>query len=209
MIVIDSNEASKNPWLVEWLSKKVEVRVESLPCGDILIGDTLIERKTVKDFVNSLRGRIWEQLDCMLNQENVQPILLIEGYWALYRKTRWRETSVLAALDTISVKMGVPVIMTPDKKGTLAYLLWKATKTDKRRRRVIVEKKPKDLKGIALRIVASLPGVSVIRGESLLRKFGSLRALFNASKEELMEVEGIGEKTAEEIERVITFNYEE
>jgi len=49
----------------------------------------------------------------------------------------------------------------------------------------------------------SLPGVGPDRAKRLLERFGTVRACFGASTEELMDVEGIGSKTAASIERVI------
>jgi ERCC4-type nuclease len=52
-----------------------------------------------------------------------------------------------------------------------------------------------------LRILQSLPGIGPDRAARLLERFGTLRACFGASRAELIEVEGIGLKTAAAIER--------
>jgi len=57
-------------------------------------------------------------------------------------------------------------------------------------------------------IVEGLPGVSAVLAKRLLERFGTVHALVNASREELMEVEGVGSKTAEEILRVVHLAYE-
>jgi ERCC4-type nuclease len=66
MIVVDSNEAAENESMVESLRKVVEVAVKPLPAGDYLIvgreSNALVERKTIMDFLNSLKGRLWDQL---------------------------------------------------------------------------------------------------------------------------------------------------
>ncbi|MCS7138034.1 MAG: hypothetical protein NZ941_06670, partial [Candidatus Caldarchaeum sp.] len=69
MIVVDSNEAAENVRLVESLKKAVETSVRPLPAGDYLVvgreKSALVERKTIMDFLNSLKGRLWEQLSLM------------------------------------------------------------------------------------------------------------------------------------------------
>ena len=48
-------------------------------------------------------------------------------------------------------------------------------------------------------IVSSFPTIGVVNARNLLRKFNSIKSLVNAGKQELTEVEGIGEKTAEKL----------
>ncbi len=128
MIIVDSNEAAENKRLVESLRKVVEVAVRPLEAGDFLIvgreRQALIERKTVFDFLNSLKGRLWEQLSALKSFEGERRVVL-EGYLGLYRKRGWKETSVLALMDTIIAEWGIPIIYTPDLRGTLTYLVWK------------------------------------------------------------------------------------
>nr|1X2I_A Chain A, Hef helicase/nuclease [Pyrococcus furiosus]1X2I_B Chain B, Hef helicase/nuclease [Pyrococcus furiosus] len=56
-------------------------------------------------------------------------------------------------------------------------------------------------------IVEGLPHVSATLARRLLKHFGSVERVFTASVAELMKVEGIGEKIAKEIRRVITAPY--
>ena len=56
--------------------------------------------------------------------------------------------------------------------------------------------KAKRKKSGQLRVLQSLPGVGPDRAKRLLERFGTVRACFGASTEEIMDVEGIGSKTA-------------
>ena len=49
------------------------------------------------------------------------------------------------------------------------------------------------------RIIGNLPGVGPKIAKMLLEHFGSIRSVFNASKDELMKVDKIGKKKAEQI----------
>lgn len=128
MIVVDSNEASENHRLVETLRKVVETAVKPLPAGDYLIvgreKNALLERKTIMDFLNSLKGRLWEQLSLMRDFDG-EKALILEGYLGLYRKRGWKEVSILALMDRIVNDWRIPIIPTPDIRGTLTYLVWK------------------------------------------------------------------------------------
>jgi len=129
--VVDSNEAAESQKLVESLRKITEVAIRPLDAGDYLItgqsGQALIERKRVFDFLNSLKGRLWDQLSLLRTFEG-EKILILEGYLGLYRKSKWNETSVLALIDRIVMEWGIPIIPTPDTRATLTYLAWKHKK---------------------------------------------------------------------------------
>ncbi|BAA31018.1 90aa long hypothetical DNA excision repair protein [Pyrococcus horikoshii OT3] len=77
----------------------------------------------------------------------------------------------------------------------------------KREVRIRGEKKALTLAERQRMIVESLPNVSTTLARRLLRHFGSVEKVFTASVPELMKVEGIGEKIAREIRRVITSPY--
>jgi DNA excision repair protein ERCC-4 len=63
--------------------------------------------------------------------------------------------------------------------------------------------KAKRKKSRQLRVLQSLPGVGPDRAKRLLEHFGTVRACFGASTEEITEVEGIESKTAAAINQVI------
>ncbi|MCS7127116.1 MAG: hypothetical protein NZ953_01795 [Thaumarchaeota archaeon] len=128
MIMIDSNEVAEAPEIYESLRGRAEVAVRPLEVGDYFVlgsqGSVLIERKRVLDFLNSLKGRLWDQLDRMRQHEGPK-LILLEGNIAGYRRTGWSETAVLALIDKIVLEMGVPIIPVPDSKATVTYILWK------------------------------------------------------------------------------------
>ena len=67
---------------------------------------------------------------------------------------------------------------------------------DKGRSAIVLKKKPRQEKEMVVFAVASLPGVGEKLAKNLLERFGSVKKIAGATKEELMEVEGIGEKKA-------------
>jgi len=128
LIIVDSNEAAESSSLVDSLRKVTELAVRPLEAGDYLIvgkeAQALVERKKVFDFLNSLKGRLWDQLTLLSSFEG-EKTLLLEGYLALYRKRKWNEASILAMMDKIIHDWKIPIMYTPDVRATLAYLAWK------------------------------------------------------------------------------------
>jgi len=79
----------------------------------------------------------------------------------------------------------------------------------KRLPRVRGEKRILSLPEMQRYIVESLPYVGPSLAVKLLRHFKTVEKIFTASEKELARVEGIGEKRAREIRRVLTAEYKE
>jgi len=185
MIVVDAHEAAEATRIVDALKKIADVAIRPLDAGDYyLVGQrtALIERKTVFDFLNSLKGRLWDQLERLKSAEVDERLLIIEGYLALYRKRGWDETAVLAMMDSIVTRWGVPILYMPDVRATIDYLAWKHKSLGETER--FVERplrvKPKDMsvEEQALFVMEGLCGPATAR--AVLEHFGSLGAAIAA-----------------------------
>lgn len=212
-LIIDSREDSKHPEFKTMLTREgLRVSVQELEAGDFLLiappgkRSILVERKTIDDFANSIRdGRIWEQSNLLKEAANLDghvPLLIIEGELAKLVKFRsWRIQSILRILDTLILEIGLPVLFTPDTESTIAWIAAKARslgRTDEKRVvRMRVEKKPMSLNERILYVAEGIVGPQLAR--RLLERFKTLRAIANASVVDLMSVEGIGEKRAQDI----------
>lgn len=165
---------------MESLNEVVGVSIKPLEAGDYLIvgsaGQALIERKTIFDFLNSLKDRLWDQLEKLKEFEGEKSILL-EGYLGLYRRRGWKEVSVLALMDRIIHGWGIPIIYTPDVMGTLTYLVWKHKALGKaeefREYPLRVRRKEMNLEEQAIYTLEGLCGHETAK--ALLRHFKTLR----------------------------------
>ncbi len=216
-VVVDSREASKSGDLVERLKARgVRLAIAKLEAGDYYLLSSggkppvLVERKTVLDLANSIRdGRVWDQARRLAEAargDGARPVVVLEGWLGLIeKKTGWSLTAVLRVLDELALEWGVPVVPTPNKQATAAWIAAKARSLgateSKRVVRLRVEKKPMDLMDRILYVAEGLAGPVIAR--RLLARFGTLRALANASLAELMSVEGVGEKRAREIYAIL------
>ena len=215
-VVVDSREASKNRDIVDYLRRKgLEIAVAAMNAGDyyLLASEDrralLVERKTVNDFLNSIRdNRLWEQLALLkeaARRENVDLLVVLEGSLTTVQRYRaWSIQAVLRILDTVTLEWRVPVLPTPDKEATARWLASKAkslgSPRTKKPPRLRVERKPLTPVERALYVAEGLVGPVLAR--RLLSRFKTLRNLANAEIEDLIEVEGIGEKRAREIYEV-------
>ncbi|MET1128693.1 MAG: ERCC4 domain-containing protein [Thermoproteota archaeon] len=222
-IVVDTREASKNKDIVEELKRRgLKVAVTALNVGDYYLVGTervrgiLVERKTVTDLLNSVRdNRIWEQAKLLVKaaeEDGLIPMIVLEGWLgAIEKYTKWNMGAALRILDEIILDWGIPVLNTPNRRATAAWLAAKAKSLgslqEKRVARMRVEKKPMTLNERILYVAEGIVGPTLAR--RLLRKFRTLRRIANASMTELMSVEGIGEKRAKEIYAIFNTEWQE
>ncbi len=101
----------------------VDVDVQTLPVGDFAIGDrVIIERKRVRDFIDSLLdGRLLEQAQRLVATAP-RPLLLIEGR-GLFTQRAVHMNSLMGALATLTIDLGLPVVTTQDGEETARFLI--------------------------------------------------------------------------------------
>ena len=101
----------------------VDVDVKTLAIGDFKIGDrVLVERKRVRDFVDSLLdGRLLEQAHRLIAAAP-RPLLLIEG-GGLFTQRAVHNNALMGALATLTIDLGLPVVTTQDGEETARFLI--------------------------------------------------------------------------------------
>ncbi len=188
----------------------VQVKEITLEVGDYLVSESIaVERKTAKDFVNSMiDGRLFDQAKNLV--ENFQnPVVIIEGDEFYERNVH--PNAIRGALASLIVDYHITVLKTKDLDETAEILAAMAKRELKSGRvaRLHGEKKPSSDKEMQLYIVESLPGVGPELARKLLKRFKTVEGVFTAGEKELKSVEGLGQKKAKEIRRILTKEWEE
>jgi Fanconi anemia group M protein len=202
-ITADDRETSSR--VVEYLSELgARLQVRRLDQGDYLLGDRiLVERKTARDFVDTLVDRdLFGQIR-ELAAVSSRPVLIIEG-GDIYTARDVNPAALRGALAAIAVDLGVAVFFTPDELGTAQMILTLARREEGERgeRKLHPYKSYRSLKEQQEYILASFPSVGLRNARLLLAHFGSVKAVLDADEEALRAVKGIGEKTAHQIVEV-------
>jgi len=180
-----------------------EIKEEALEIGDYLLSErVVIERKSFGDFASSIKDlRLFKQAKELTKFE--KPILLIEGFEYMGNLS---ESSLLGALSSLILDYNISTIWTKNKRESANFIFLTAKREqfkNKRNEVIRIRKKPLSLEEEQKYLVAGLPYVNSVLAERLLKKLGSPIRVFNAKKEELMEVEKIGEKKANKILEVL------
>lgn len=215
VILVDHQERrSRVAELLEALG--ATVIEQHLPAGDYLLSDqVVIERKTAFDFVTAIiQKRFYVQLN-RLKAAYLRPLYLIEGR-QLYGLRNVHQNFIRGALARIAVDHGIPILWTigPEDTAELLYLIARREQQKAKRTGVapgVSEpglprgyKKALDLRGQQLQVLEALPLVGRTRAQQLMGHFGSIERLMAATEKELIEVSGIGPKTARQIKQVLT-----
>ncbi len=209
-VVVDSREISSRV-VEELLILGCEIIERNIAVGDYVCSDRVcVERKTAQDFVASIiDGRLFEQLS-KLSEYYERSVLIIEGYNFFSRNIH--ENALYGALASCTLDFNVTILHSSNPRETAKIIYSIAKREQLKSGRNIafkVKSKPKELEKIQLNLVASLPFISVKLAERLLKTFGTPRSVFTASEGALQRVEGIGEKKARIIWKVLNKRWKE
>ena len=208
-IIIDNRENRSN--VARYLSQKnVEVEIQQLDVGDYIISSRIgVERKKVDDFLNSLiEGKLFVQLK-KLRDAYSRPVLVLEGE-GLLTKRNISHNAIFGSLVSIIVDFGIPIINTSSPQETADLLFIMANREQKQGKRAVAirgEKWSMSTNEQQQFIIEGLPNVSAVLAKRLLQSFGNVKAIFNASEEDLCEVPGIGKNIAKEIIKLLNSEY--
>lgn len=208
IVYADSREG--NSKVIRHLTEmEIDVKVQSMAVADYQVSDEVaIERKTAKDFVESLIDKRLFKQARELSEEFKCPLMILEGddlYAGMVNPN-----AIRGALASIAIDFGISIIPTRNAQDTAAMIKRIAVREQNGERTPIqirTDKKPVSLLEQQLFIVESLPNIGPVNAKNLLEHFGSVANILNASESELQEVEGIGLKTAQNIRHVLDSKY--
>jgi len=208
VVYVDHRE-SKSGVTRELSNLEVKVEPTSLPVADYQISHQVaVERKSTQDFVSSLMDkRLYKQAEELV--ENFQkPLIILEGQ-DLYSSSL-HPNAIRGALASLAVDFNIPIIPTRNPEDTAAMIYRLAIReVDKGSKDVQIrtERKPLTLQEQQLFIVESLPSVGPVTARKLLEMFDSVEGVITASVDDLKKVDGIGDKIARNIRKILSYKY--
>lgn len=216
-IIIDyreSNEILKEAFRSNHM---INLKTGKLKAGDFLINNLLlVERKTIKDFVMSIKdGRLFQQA-ANLGSSFKHRMLILEGGSNDIKNIKMARNAIQGALISLSLKFRIPVLrsVSPNDTVRIIMMAYQQIIND----RLLIgspPNRPGPMKSTnkvkqQLFILQSLPGIGPVKAKSLIKKFGTLNAIFSSSPNDLKEVPGIGNYLSKKIVSLLNedrFNY--
>jgi Fanconi anemia group M protein len=190
----------------------INVIMQTLEVGDYVPSDRVcIERKTAADFIDSLisgRRDLFRQI-ADLARTYERPILMIEG-GDIYDLRQIHPNAVRGAIASIAIDFSVPVIMSRDEEDTAAMIMAIAKREQQDHGREVAMHGKRSAMMLPEQqeyIVSAISNIGPIVARNLLKHFGSVEAVMQASREELRGVELVGPKTADRIREVVGGEY--
>lgn len=206
-ILIDHREHADT--LINCLTQEYGMTVEQrqLKHGDYHIyPDTVVERKTTRDFCLSIiDGRLFRQA-FRLAQLDINSLIIIEGEHFLHdHDIDITLKAVRGALISLAQTYRIPVLRTHDEADTAWHLAQLYIQRERigKNRGVLTASRPKRLDTQKHHLLRTLPGVGAKMAKNLLDEFDTVSNIINASHDELLKVPGLGDKTINRIQQVV------
>jgi len=218
MITVDFRETSASKSILDGLIKLgVKVEIGRLDAGDYAISSNetpaLVERKEIFNFAGDVAsGRLWQQLEKLSSIQDFRKAVLIEGSPALLQKLgrKWNMGSIYGALNSIWLEWNSPLLFTPSKNHTIILLanLDKRLSGERKVEARIFKPKTEDYSEVAIAMLSQIPYVNTVKAKRILEKFGTIKNVVE-NLDRIEEVEGIGEKISEAIEKAFTTKFQQ
>ncbi|MDQ4050233.1 MAG: helix-hairpin-helix domain-containing protein [Thermoproteota archaeon] len=218
-IVVDERERNSNiPELLK--NSGAVIDFTQLKVGDYIVSsETAVERKTVRDLINSIYdGRLFLQCSDLVKHYQ-KPLLVVQGNIAELAEipedvqetdSKLHAERMLLAYDaliTVAMEFRIPTIHTPSAEHTaqlLVTLVNRSLREGKAQGPLLRKiKKENPIYIQQLSVLASLPGVGEKLAARMLKKFDTPIRALNASAAELSIIPGFGLTRAERIRRVL------
>ena len=159
---------------------------EILQIGDYLINQTIIERKTYKDFLASITDkRLFNQIKEMKKYRT--HYLILEGFDFSYNSNLHKNTITGTLL---SISQLIPIVYTKNEADT-AHLLIQIAKRQEKQKREFASRKFKSKLTLDEQkqfILEGFPKIGPIAAKKLLKEFVSLKNIFNAEEKQLNKI---------------------
>ena len=161
-----------------------KIILKELKVGDYLVKDTIIERKTIQDFIQSMiNGRLKKQLKELKQYSN--HLLIIEGE---FNKNKFKNQNALKGFVlSITLNHKVPIIFTKNEEETSIYLSLLAKR--KFSSTPINPTKSNLSQNEQLEyILQAFPNIGPKKSKQLLQEFKTLKNIFNKKEENLKSI---------------------
>ena len=196
-IIIDHQE--KNSLLIsELIDLGFEIEFTRLKVADYIIKGVAIERKTISDFIGSIKNkRLLRQLEEL--QQYEKKLLIIEGIYEqeLYTDSQEIEgmhaNAIRGFLLSVLLSFKVPILFTKDYQDTAKFMDVLSRKKNTQDIGLNVSKKTLSNDERSQFILEGFPGIGPKTAKKLLKEFGNIKKIMNASEEKLKEI--LGKKT--------------
>lgn len=184
--IIEIDYREKKSLVPSKLSKYFYLEFKELKIGDYIVKDTIIERKSMHDFVESIKNnRLKKQIKEIKQYKNY--LLIIEGN--LKRISGIHPNAAKGFIISTLINNKVPILFTEDEEETARYLFLIGNQ-QKKENKINPTKKIPSKKDRQLFVLQSFPGIGSKKSKELLEEFKTLKKVFNSDSDKLKKILG-------------------
>lgn len=207
--IICDNRETASPVVRTLSLMGIKLKLDQLPVADYVISERVgIERKSAKDFNDSIiDGRLFNELS-ELGEQFSRPILILEG--DPFADSNISENALYGAITSIILNFGISIYKTNDSFETAQFLFQLAKKEQTITRsslKLRFDKAPIETSRLLEYVVAGIPGVNALRAKNLLKELKTLQNIFLADIPDLTKIDNIGKKIAQQIYKISRYKY--
>jgi len=217
MIIIDQRERTSGIEK-ELIKRDIQFEIKSLISADYILQTTNknsevitlgIERKTKEDFLNSIIDRRLFQQLLALKENFKLSILILEGKENIFSLRNIHPNAIRGALIAIALDYSIPIIETKNISDTASFLETILKRLEQPVKDISLHQKRKTstLKDQQEFLISSLPNIGPKISKELLKKFKTIKNIFNASEKELKEINKIGKKKSQGLIKIFNEKY--
>jgi len=214
VLTVDTREPPKIKEMFQRMSSEYEIPVElgALTTGDMKYRDLIFERKTISDFVSSIRGGHLQKQLLMMQERYKIGFLIISGNLKTLVANQyvrgWTVNHQMGAIASVSVRYPKIKLIQVENDRQLANVIFRICKKAYDGRVISfadTELVPllDSVSAVKQKVLAGIPMIDFKTAEKILDRF-DLKELFSASIPDLKLIDGIGQKKAEMIKTVFS-----
>lgn len=186
------------------------IAVERLPAGDIVVESMAVERKTLRDYVSAVMSRSGPDLEDQVSRmadRYGHAYVLLEGNMddVDHLQTGVSPAAIRGSMASITARHGTPVIPCANRHRLVDFAVRLGRKhiEDPSTRPLPVGSVSGQNEPTVKRMYACIEGIGPELAETLYETYPTVSELLAADRDDLLALEGIGEKRARTICEVL------
>jgi len=212
-ILIDDRETRESQKMQTYMKALAEEHKFEVAEAHLLVGDysaenksICIERKSIADFYGSIVSQhIFDQAKNMAENFEERYLLISGNYKQLLSDPNIYHVSVhvlLGAMASLASKYRITTI-TCETDKQIAYLVYKlCEKSGESPDLNMVKRLSFNTEDQKISALTAIRGISITKATDIMAKFKTIKAVCDATPEQLSEIPGFGKKTSENIKEV-------
>lgn len=198
-LIVDIHETRTKVFNYIFNSSDINYEIKNLFIRDYIAGGVVIERKTISDFLNSMKNqRLKEQVRKLLETE--KRLLIIEG--SLNELNSLDKKKLYGCVLLLLLHKNMKFVFTENAWNTyqvLLILIKKKIFSNEKALKKSIPKTPKPLDDLKYNVISNIYNIGPVNTKKLIEKFGSIKNIINANETDLKEILGSRSKQFLEI----------